>query len=110
MPGKDEKDERKKGVNKMITIVAKKMIKQGKTEEFKLLSEELINESRKEIGCISYSLYEDSNNCNILAFIEEWESKEAIKLHNNSKHFTTIVPKLAQFQEGDTEINLYNKI
>ena len=94
----------------MITIVAKKMIKLGKTGEFKLLAEELINESRKEIGCISYSLFEDSNNSNILTFIEEWESIEAIKLHNNSKHFITIVPMLAQFQEGETEINLYKKI
>jgi quinol monooxygenase YgiN len=94
----------------MITIVAKKLIKQGKVEEFKVLAENLINESRKESGCIAYNLYEDSNNCNILTFIEEWESKEAIKLHNNSKHFITIVPKLADLQEGKTEVNLYKMI
>ena len=77
----------------MITIVAKNLIKQGKVEEFKILAEKLINESRKESGNIAYNLYEDANNSNILTFIEEWESEEAIKLHNNSKHFTSIVPK-----------------
>ena len=94
----------------MITIVAKKLIKQGKVEEFKVLAEKLIDESRKERGCIAYNLYEDSNNCNILTFIEEWVSEEAIDLHNNSKHFITIVPKFADLQEGQTQINLYKMI
>lgn len=94
----------------MITIVAKSLIKQGKTEEFKLLAEKLINESRKEEGCISYNLYEDSENSNILTFIEEWESKDEISTHNNSEHFTSIVPKFADLRQSKTEINLYKKV
>jgi quinol monooxygenase YgiN len=94
----------------MITIVAKNTIKQGKTEEFKLLAESLINESRKEEGCIAYNLYEDSNNCNILTFIEQWENKDAINAHNKSEHFTSIVPQFVDFKDGPSEINLYNKI
>jgi quinol monooxygenase YgiN len=91
----------------MITIVAKKLIKKGKLEEFKALAESLINESRKEVGCIAYNLYEDINNSYILTFIEEWKSEEDIKLHNSTEHFTSIVPKLADLQEGKTEVNLY---
>ncbi|MGV8982897.1 putative quinol monooxygenase [Clostridium sp.] len=94
----------------MITIVAKNLIKQGKTEEFKALAEKLINESRKERGCIAYNLYEDSSNCNILTFIEVWENSEAIKLHNSSEHFTSIVPKFGELKDGQSEINLYKVI
>jgi quinol monooxygenase YgiN len=94
----------------MITIVAKNLIKQGKVQEFKILAEKLINESRKESGNIAYNLYEDSNNSNILTFIEEWESEEAIKLHNNSKHFTSIVPKFSDLKEKQSEVNLYKMI
>ncbi|MCB2291160.1 antibiotic biosynthesis monooxygenase [Clostridium sp. CS001] len=94
----------------MITIVAKKIIKQGKTKEFKDLVEKLINESRNEAGCIAYNLYEDINNSNILTFIEEWKSEEDIKLHNCTEHYTSIVPKLAELQEGKTEVNLYKMI
>ena len=94
----------------MITIVAKKTIKQGKTREFKDLVEKLISESRKEVGCVAYNLYEDINNSNILTFIEEWKSEEDIKLHNSAEHFTSIVPKLAELQEGKTEVNLYKMI
>lgn len=91
----------------MITIVAKLLLKKGKKEEFKILTEELIKESRNEKGCISYNLYEDINKCDTLIFIEEWQNEEAINLHNNSKHFTSIVAKLADLQEGETEVNLY---
>ena len=94
----------------MITIVAKKTIKQGKLEEYKTLVEKLIDESRKEEGCISYNLFEDINNPNILTFIEEWRSEEEIKLHNNSEHYTSIVPKGVDLQEGKTEVNLYKMI
>ena len=94
----------------MITIVAKNLIKQGKTEEFKVLAERLINESRKESGCISYNLYEDSINGNVLTFIEVWENKEAITLHNSSEHFTSIVPKFGDLKDGQSEINLYKLI
>jgi quinol monooxygenase YgiN len=94
----------------MITIVAKSILKPGKKEDFKVLIEELIRESRKEKGCISYNLYEDINNSNILTFIEEWRDEEAIKLHNESKHVTGIVPKLSELREGKSEINLYKLI
>ncbi|MBU3075057.1 putative quinol monooxygenase [Clostridium estertheticum] len=94
----------------MITIVAKNSIKQGKTEEFKNLAEKLINESRKEKGNVSYTLYQDANDNNIFTFIEEWENEDIIKSHNTSIHFTSIVPKFADLIEKKSEINLYKKI
>lgn len=91
----------------MVTIVAKFTVQQGKKEEFKALTQDLIKESRNEKGCISYNLYEEMNNPNIFTFIEKWMNEEAIKLHNESKHFTTIVPKLVELQETEPEIHLY---
>jgi len=38
------------------------------------------------------------------------KNEEAINSHNNTRHFTTPVPELAKFQEGETEITLYKKI
>jgi quinol monooxygenase YgiN len=93
----------------MITIVSKNIVKEGKAEEFKNLAKELIEESRKEAGCISYNLNQDINNSNILTFIEEWKDKEAIEQHNKSTHFTSIVPKLGELRE-DKELNLYVRV
>jgi len=94
----------------MITIIAKCLLKDGLKEKFKKTAIELIESSRKEDGCISYNLYEDLNNENILIFIEEWKDKEAINSHNNSEHFKRIVTELSELYLMDPEISLYKVV
>lgn len=93
----------------MIIIVAKNVVKKDSIDEFKKLAAELVEGSRKEEGCISYALYEDINNPNILTFIENWADQKAIDIHNATKHFTTIVPKLSGLVE-EMQINLYKAL
>lgn len=93
----------------MITIVAKNYIKEGQKQAFIDTAKELIQKSRQEEGCISYALYEDLNQ-NVLTFIEEWKDQAAIDFHNQTEHFTTIVPKLAAFQEQPGEVNFYKTV
>jgi len=94
----------------MITIIAKHIIQEDKTTAFRSLAEELIVETHKETGCIEYSLFEDIDHKNILTFIEEWESKEAIEKHFNSNHFTRIVPQMKALLSTSPEINLYKEV
>ena len=94
----------------MINIIAKNYIADGKADEFKALAKPLIEASRKEEGCISYSLFEDIHDKNILTFIEEWKSIKAIQIHNNSPHFTSIVPTLAPLTAKPSEVNLYEAV
>ena len=94
----------------MIVIVAKNYIAEGKAEEFKALAKPLIAASRNEEGCISYSLFEDIHDKNILTFIEEWESVEAIQMHNNTPHFTSTVPKFGPLTAKPSEVNLYEAV
>jgi quinol monooxygenase YgiN len=94
----------------MITIVAKSVVLEGKAEEFKALARKLVAESQKESGCLSYDLYQEVNQPNVLTFIEVWKDKEAIEKHNASRHFTHIVPKLGALREGPAEVHLYQKL
>lgn len=94
----------------MIKIIAKNFIIEGKAEEFKALAKPLITASRKEEGCISYSLFEDIHDKNILTFIEEWKSEEAIKIHNNTPHFTSTVPKFDPLTSKTSDVNLYKVV
>lgn len=91
----------------MITLVVKALIKEGKIEEYKDITNELAIETRKEEGCISYNLYEDINNPQILTFIEVWKDKEAIEIHNKTEHFKKLAPKLRELREGDSDVNFY---
>lgn len=93
----------------MIKVTAKCILIEGKKEEFKVLVKELIYKTREENGCISYDLYEDMNNENIVTFIEEWNSKEDLDNHMKSEHFIAIVPELRKLQIEDSIVNLYKK-
>ena len=94
----------------MIKIVAKSVIKDGQKETYLQLTKELIEKSRQEAGCISYNLFQDINDDSVLTFIEEWQDQKAIDLHNNTEHFTRIVPLLAELRIGKGEVNLYKEI
>jgi len=99
-----------KGNQFMIHILASFEVKNDKLSDFISLCNELIEESRKEKGCISYHLQQNTERENHLVFIEEWESNEAIKQHNASRHFTRIVPLLVEMCESAPIIQTFNKL
>lgn len=94
----------------MIKVVARKLVNEGKIEEVKALYEQLVQASRKEEGCIKYELYQDESNPQVIAVIEEWESKDSLNKHMKSEHFTTFVPMIGNFTANKPDMNIYNKI
>jgi quinol monooxygenase YgiN len=48
------------------------------------MAREAVAETRKEKGCIMYTLHEDINDPSILSTLEEWVDEEAIDQHNKS--------------------------
>ncbi len=92
----------------MIIVVSKSILIEGKANEYKKLTTKLIEETRKETGCISYDLCEDINNINILTFIEKWEDKKSLDAHMRTAHFVETVPKLKELRES-SELNIYKE-
>lgn len=95
----------------MIRIVAKNFIKADKVDEFITLAKKLVQETNQnDAGCISYELYQDVSNTQILTIIEQWENKEALEQHMKAKHFTETVDLLKDLMEKPMEGNFYNKL
>jgi quinol monooxygenase YgiN len=94
----------------MMNIVAQFNLKEGAKAPFIDLAKELILKSKEESGNISYDLFEDLNDENKVAFIEEWLDKEAHALHRETDHFTRIVPLLGALQEGPAQVSFYRII
>jgi quinol monooxygenase YgiN len=90
----------------MIKVIAKITIKPDLTDTLKNIVPGLVAETRKESGCISYQLFQDINQKNVFAFIEEWENEESLEKHMNSKHFQEGIPKIAAIQEKEMEVNI----
>ncbi len=94
----------------MIKIVAKAAVVSSKRDAYLEIARQLVAESRKEPGCISYGLYQDLSNPNILTFIEEWEDQAAIDFHNSTPHYTTLCPKLAEYRIGSMDLTRYQPV
>jgi quinol monooxygenase YgiN len=92
-----------------IRVVAKHVVKDGVKGEFVATLQELVEKTRLEKGCISYSLYESVDYPNIVTMLEEWEGKEALDAHMKSEHFTRIIPQTGKFLASPVSIDSYQK-
>lgn len=93
----------------MIFVVSKSIVKADKIAEYKQQVVRLIEETRKESGCISYDLCQDIDMPNILTFIEKWESKQHLDAHMKTAHFLEIVPMLKDLRES-SELSIYKEV
>jgi quinol monooxygenase YgiN len=91
----------------MIKVIARNHLKAGSRDVALKLMDELIEKTRGESGCLGYELYQAGSDPDEVTFIETWESREALEAHMRSEHFTRIVPGLAAYQTGDTDIETY---
>ncbi|MCL2462709.1 MAG: antibiotic biosynthesis monooxygenase [Defluviitaleaceae bacterium] len=91
----------------MINVVAVSRVKKESVAEYKEIARELVAETRKESGCISYSLFEDQSDGASLAFLESWESQAHLDAHMQSAHFKRILPALDALKEPGGGVTLY---
>ncbi len=54
----------------------------------------LAEASRAEAGCRGYEIYQNTIAPTRLFIVETWAGDDALALHNESPHFTTILPPL----------------
>lgn len=92
----------------MIKVVAKSEFQVAQIEKVITLYKELVEETRKEEGCISYELFQDEINASIITVIETWENKASLEAHFKTVHFTRIVPQLRELKQQEGEMNIYN--
>ena len=92
----------------MISIVAKFIVNEGQEDNFLKLVNELGVASRAEKGCIEYVLHKDVQKPLAYCILEKWKDQAAIDLHNNSTHFTSIVPEIVAISKA--EIDVYQPV
>jgi len=83
----------------MIIVHSKNIVKVDKFSKLIALVEKLAIETKKEPGCIEYFFTKVDGKDNEYAFIEKWESKEALERHKKTPHFLELIPKMNEFRE-----------
>jgi quinol monooxygenase YgiN len=81
------------------TIIARLTIKKEAADEFIQYAQKIVEETRKEKGCITYSLYKNCFGQEAeFVFYEEYKDQAAIDFHNKSEYlkqfFSDITPLL----------------
>jgi quinol monooxygenase YgiN len=93
-----------------LKVVAIAETSSDKAEELKSICLGLIEPTRKEKGCISYELYQDTTNPGKFTFIENWQSKELLDIHLKSPHLVAAVEAFGKVVTKDLIILMLNKL
>ena len=84
----------------MIKVVCKAKLKPGvKVEEYLIIAREVVSETRKEKGCITYTLYEDINDPTILTTLEESGDKRLSINTIKMNMFGNLLKSLENFEK-----------
>lgn len=78
----------------MVFVVAKKIIKKENQGAFLELARELVDCTRKEAGCIEYTLTSTPEHQDLLVYVEKWESQAHLDAHLQSEHMTRLRPAM----------------
>jgi quinol monooxygenase YgiN len=89
---------------KMIT--AKVFIKAGKESDFISAAQVIIGNTRKEEGCIYYSLYQDPYERTNFIFVEKYKNQAAIDAHFAAPYFKEFGTKTADMTASPSEIKI----
>jgi quinol monooxygenase YgiN len=66
-------------------------------------SKELVAKSLHDKGNIAYDIFESATRPDVLMICETWQDAESLSAHEQSAHFTTLVPKIQSLAEMKLE-------
>ena len=94
----------------MLAVYAYGIVEEENVDKFIEIARKLVGETVKESGNVSYELIRGVSDRKIFAFLEKWESKEALDLHMKTEHFTSLVPELGKLMNGEMKIQAHEVI
>ena len=94
----------------MINIVSRRIIRPDCIERFQTLARELVRESRKEPGCLGYTLNQSREDPRLHAFFECWADQAALDAHGASAHFQRLVPQFVELTEERPPVEYYEEL
>lgn len=93
--------------NNKSKIVAIMTLQEGKSEQFQQLTNELIANSRKEAGVVTYKLFKSTENDNEFLFFEEYADKGAIEQHSKSGHFNKFMEAVKSLLAEEPRMEMF---
>lgn len=78
--------------------------------EVKQILENLVQNSRKEKGCLQYDLHQSKDDATVFIFHEVWENKAIYDLHNSQQYVTSFFGKASELLIAKPQVIFTDKI
>ena len=93
-----------------MRVVARIKAKPNKVGQVREALLELIEPTRREVGCIVYELLQNQDDPTDFTFVEEWESRAALDRHAVSEHIKATRDKLKDVVDTPADIRMYDVV
>ncbi len=93
-----------------LRVIAKVRARPGKVNELLSVLGSLIEPTRKEPGCISYTLLQNNEDSTDFVLVEEWKDNTALQSHFATKHFKDALVKLPNLVAAEPDIQRYHPV
>jgi quinol monooxygenase YgiN len=93
-----------------LTVVAELNAKPGSEEALKALLLSVLDDVRREEGCIQYDLHVSTNEPGAFLFFENWKDGDALKQHAGAEHMKAMSAKAKDLVAGPSRIVTYTRI
>ena len=88
-----------------LTVIARLRAKPERTSELIAALDHLVEETRKERGCVRYDLYRSAEDPQVFAFYETWASRAHWEAHNASAHVGGFVGQAPDLLDGAAQVD-----
>ncbi len=92
----------------MIMVTAKITAKSGEKDNIIAKAQDLITSSRLDSGCISYNLYANTGDDDLLLMLEQWENLEVLQSHMQTEHFKAFGAATKDMLAKEMDISVYS--
>lgn len=93
-----------------VTLTALFQAKAGHEQELAAALAALIEPSRKDSGCLLYTLYRDPSDAGRFVFIEKWADRDSLSQHERTPHFRNLLKLLPPHVEGAPQITFLEPV
>ena len=93
-----------------VVVVGSFKAQPGKEDEGLEAFKALVAPTHAEDGCILYALHQGSDDPSRLAFIERWESREALDAHLASPHIQAILERAEDLFGDSGDITVFEAV
>ena len=91
----------------MVIVLGSVTLQPGRLDEALALSQEHVERSRAEPGCLAHAVHQDTEDPHRLVFVERWADRDALAAHFRVKASRQFVAALTTLSSAPPRMTIY---